>query len=87
MMKTALENLFHYCGYAAETSGIPDETSRCWFNFVQADIEILNTNGTPVWAIDEIKGRYGAGLTILHKYNGAYNPDQDKENVEVSLLS
>lgn len=86
LMKTALNNLFHYCGYAVETSGIPDETSRVWFNFVQADIDILNPNNVPTYALDEIKTRYSAGLTVLHKHNGIYNINQDKENYEVSLL-
>lgn len=87
-METALLNLFHYCGYAQETSGIPDETSRVWFNFVQADLEIINPKGTPTWAIAEIKGRYAAGVTILHQREGlvSYDPDQKKENVERALL-
>lgn len=86
LMKTALNNLFHYCGYSVETSGIPDETSRIWFNFVQADIEIARTNGIPAYALPEIKARYASGLTVLHQYNGEFDPNQEKENYERSLI-
>ena len=86
LMKTALSNLFHYCGYSVETSGIPDETSRIWFNFVQADIDLARTNGVPPYALGEIKARYASGLTILHKYNGEYDANQEKENYERSLI-
>lgn len=92
LMKTALNNLFHYCGYSVETSGIPDETSRIWFNFVQADIdldiEFSNTSArfVPSYAIPEIKARYASGLTILHNQGATWNPQQDKENYERSLF-
>lgn len=86
LMKTALNNLFHYCGYSVETSGIPDEASRIWFNFVQADIDLARTNGVPPYALGEIKARYASGLTILHKHNGEYDPNQEKENYERSLF-
>lgn len=92
LMKTALNNLFHYCGYSVETSGIPDETSRIWFNFVQADIdldiEFSNTEArfVPSYAIPEIKARYASGLTILHDRGAVWNPQQDKENYERSLF-
>lgn len=86
VMKDALNNLFHYCGYARETSGIPNETSRIHFNFVQADLEIINPTQTPSWAIAEIKQRYSLGVTILHKWNGVYDPDQKLENWERGLF-
>lgn len=92
LMKTALNNLFHYCGYSVETSGIPDETSRIWFNFVQADIDLdieysnSNSRFIPAYAIPEIKARYASGLTILHHHGGTWNPQQDKENYERSLI-
>ena len=86
IMKTALNNLFHYCGYARETSGIPNETSRIYFNFVQADLEILNPGDMPSYAIEEYKKRYATGLTILHRWNGAYDPDQQYENWERGMF-
>lgn len=85
-MVRAILRLFHFCGYAREDSGIPDETSRIWFNFVQAELEFKNPKETPTWALEEIKNRYAVGVTILHKYSGEYDPDQTKENWERALI-
>ena len=84
-MKHALDDLFYYCGYAVEKSGIPNENSRIWFNFVQADMVFYRNKACPDWAIEKLKEKYREGVTILHKFNGEYNPEQTKENWERAL--
>ena len=89
-MTKAVADLFYYCGYKCEYQGIPDETSRIYFNFVMADIECVGVN-VPDELLNDFKNRYKIGLTIIHKAQvsaGVYtwNFSQDKENWEVALL-
>lgn len=89
-MKKAVADLFYYCGYKCEYQGIPDETSRLYFNFVSADIDCVGTN-MPDEILEDYKNRYKIGLTVLHKVevdDDVYEWDftQQFENWEVSLL-
>ena len=86
LMKGALEDLFYYFGYVTEARGIPDTSSRVWFNFVQADVEFENVGGVPIWGIDRLKEKFAEGVTYLHKYGDDYDPKQTKENLERALL-
>lgn len=84
----ALYDLFFYCGYKCEYQGIPDETSRLYFNYVSADIDCYGTN-IPDDILEDFKNRYKIGLTVLHKvYDGQYynyDFEQQYENWEVSM--
>ena len=87
-MKKALGDLFYYCGYKIDVQGIPNNSSRYWFNFVQAELVIDDTSNLPMDIEDDIKARFSQGVTFFH-YRGSYgfNLAQDKENCEVSLLN
>lgn len=68
-MKKVLGDLFHYCGYVAGYQGVPNETSRKVFNFVQADIlfNVMQYN-VPSDLMDDYKKKYHDGVTIIHHY-------------------
>lgn len=85
LMQNALATLFHYCGYISERRGVPNENTRYWFDYCQADIEFINEKHAPAWALDEIKMRYSLGLTILHNHSSEWDINQEYENWEVSF--
>ena len=81
-MEKALSDLWHYCGYAVNTSGVPNMTSRTWFNYCKADVQIIDAENAPTWALDDIKARYMVGVTRLHKVNSSWDFKQEMENYE-----
>lgn len=89
-MKQCLFDLFYYCGYVANIQGVPDTTSRKWFNFVQADVIFNYEQNFPQELLTELKNKFREGVTYLHcvvvnnqKY---WNFDQTYENWETSVL-
>ena len=88
-MEEALFDLFHYCGYVAGFQGLPDTTSRMWFNFVQAQPVFTNMQNFPNEWIEELFNKYNQGITFLHRqgWENAYLWDfeQANENWETSL--
>lgn len=84
-MKKVLGDLFYYCGYKLEQQGIPNISSRYWFNFVQAELILTDTNNIPVEIEDDIKEKFKNGVTFFH-YHSGFNFAQDKENWETSLV-
>ena len=84
-MKKALGDFFYYCGYKADIQGIPNKSSRYWFNFVQAELVINDTSNLPSDIEDDIRARFSTGVTFFHYHDG-YDFAQEKENVEVALL-
>ena len=66
-MKQNLENLFYYTGYIANIQGIPDTTSRMWFNFVQAEVIFNYEQNFSQELVEELKKKYLEGITFLHK--------------------
>lgn len=84
-MKKALSDMFYYCGYRIETQGIPDKSSRYWFNFVQCELVINETSNLPDDILEDIRERFKTGVTYFH-YHGTYDFKQEKENWEISLL-
>lgn len=89
--RNALNDLFHYCGYKHKAMGVPDTTSRVWFNFIQCKPVFVEEENGEVGAPynkfwDDIKTRFMAGVTRYHKVNSTYDWAQEKENWEVSLL-
>lgn len=85
-MRKALADLFHYCGYNTGEMKVPNPTTRLYFDYLQAELDITETNNIPDYAIKDITERYKAGVTFLHKVDGTWDWEQNKENWEKSLL-
>lgn len=85
-LKKALFDLFYYTGYICEEIGLPNTTSRMWFNFVSADVIFKKVPNIPDDIVDEIKARYLGGITFLHSNKGVIDYEQKYENWEVSIL-
>ena len=85
-VKKAIFNLFYYCGYSRNVQGVPNVHTRCWFNFLQANLLIDDENNITEEILDDIKNKFANGITFFHKYNNTFDMDQAKENVELSLL-
>ena len=89
--KAALNDLFFYCGYKHKAMGVPNTTSRVWFNFIQCKPVFVEEEGGEVGAAynrfwDDIKTRFIAGVTRYHRVSGSYDWAQEKENWEVNLI-
>lgn len=95
-MKKCLADLFYYCGYIGNFQGVPDVSSRVWFNFVQADVVYNYEQNFTQELVDELTKKYNEGITYLHcvdiyvieqdDYVSHWNFEQDKENWEKSIL-
>ena len=84
-IKKKLFDLFYYCGYADDVQGIPNTSSRYWFNYLQCDA-VINSENVYGEFLDDIVARYAIGVTIYHNRNGEYNFDQTYENFETGLV-
>ena len=88
--KNAAYNLMHYCGYSHTIIGLPNTTSRYWFNFIQCS-PVFKEEGISPYNdyLNDIKSRYQAGITVYHKHNGingdGYDWEQELENWETFL--
>lgn len=84
-IKKKLFDLFYYCGYADDIQGIPNTSSRYWFNYLQCDAVI---NSTEIYQefLDDIVSRYAIGVTIYHNRFGEYDFNQTYENFETGLV-
>ena len=85
-VKKAIYDIFFYCGYTCNYQDRPNITSRCWFNFLQAEAEIENHKNLSEEIINNLKEKFKNGVTFFHKYNGSYNIERNLENVEMSIL-
>jgi len=87
-MKECLLDLFYYCGYATNERKIPDITTRTYFNYLQADLEVEEnySSNIPENLMIRIKELYKGGITILHKVNNNWDFEQQLENFETSLF-
>ena len=90
-MKSVLFDLFFYTGYIDGTSKVPDVTTRKWFNFLSCDLVINEDNNLNDDIMNDIKAKYGIGVTFMHcnTINAVKTWDwtQEKENWEVSLFN
>lgn len=68
-MKDLLWKLFYYTGYAVAATGIPNTTSRIWFNYIQADVVFDEEDESTVYYnyLADIKTRYASGVTVYHQ--------------------
>lgn len=85
-MKKLVGDLFYYCGYKIELQDIPDKDSRYWFNFVQCDLVVNYDSNVPSNMMDDLIERFKQGVTFFHYHDG-FDLNQEKENLEVSLLN
>ena len=89
-IKKGLGDLFFYCGYKVGYQGLPDLKSRSWFNFLQADIDLLAPKNMSSEAIEDIKSKFSEGITVFHHnlINDAvtWDWDQKYENWETAIL-
>lgn len=74
-------------GYANNTYGIPNVTSRYWYNYIQCDAK-FNIDSTAVYNkfIDDIIARYKLGVTVYHNHSNQWDLEQQYENWETSIL-
>ena len=87
-LEDALWDLFHFFGYKCNDYKIPDVSTRCNFNFVQAEIVFDEFNFNEDIA-EEIMRKWSEGVTFFHKRENEtqkYDIEQQYENFETSLL-
>lgn len=85
-MKNVLNDLFYYAGYSVNEQKIPNVSSRYWFNFLQASLEVSETNNISEECMNDIKEKFEQGVTFLHFHLG-FDFNQEKENLEVDLVT
>ena len=90
-MKSVLYDLFFYTGYLDGTSKIPNVSTRKWFNFLSCDLVINEDNNLNDDIMNDIKAKYGIGVTFMHcnTINAVKTWDwaQEKENWEITLFN
>ena len=90
-MQNVLDDMFYYCGYSVEQQMTPNINSRHLFNFVQADLKIVETSNLTIDIESDIIDKFKQGVTFIHKVSwyGDYvwDLEQEHENWEESLLS
>lgn len=91
-VKKTLWDLFFYTGYICGYRGIPNYTSRTWFNFVSCELEIDESSIKNISEVimNDIKAKYAMGVTFLHKNVintiNTWDFSQSYENWETSLF-
>lgn len=86
-MEKALFDLFHYCGYKTNLQKIPDKSTRYWFNFVQADLVLVDTANLNSDIEEDIKTKFKDGVTFFHHRSGyGFDFAQEKENWETAIV-
>ena len=85
-MKRALADMFFYSGYVVNEQYKPDVNIRYWFDFLQADLVLNNTNNLTKEITELIKNKFSEGVTFFHSHvlNNVRTWDikQEKENWE-----
>lgn len=85
-MKELLLAKFHYFGYTSNRMGLPETTSRYWFNFCQADLVVKVLRNIDQDIIDDLVAKYKDGVTYLHAHNGVYDFEQEHVNLETIMM-
>lgn len=90
-VKKLLFDLFYYTGYIANYQGVPDITSRVWFNFLQCEPNYINLANISEEMLNKLTEKFNEGVTFLHKQtiSGVYTWqfEQTKENWESNLFN
>lgn len=85
-MWKALGDLYYYQGYVNNEKKIPTHNSRKYFDFLQCQADIDNTNNLDQRFIDDIKAKLEIGVTYYHKdAEGNYDFQQTSSNNEIWL--
>lgn len=68
IVQSMLEKLFHYYGYLRNYQGIPNFSSRVWFNFIQCqpDFDFGSFTMLKKVELDEASQKFSDGVTIFH---------------------
>ena len=86
-MKKVLLDLFYYCGYKTNEQKIPNVLSRYYFNYLEADLVLTDTENLTEEIEDDIKEKFSKGVTFLHYRPTEGYPDfdfaQETNNIEV----
>ena len=85
-MEKMVDDLFYYYGYARGYYGVPNFTSRLYFNFVQCEANFAGLT-LPRAFRDDITAKLAEGITDFHYVDGGYELTQTKENYEAALIS
>lgn len=88
-MEKILDDLFYYCGYIDNQQGIPNISSRYWFNFVQSTLIIEDSSNLTSDIEDDIKEKFEQGVTFLHYHSDStikFDFKQEMENWENDIL-
>ena len=85
-MEKMVDDLFYYYGYARGYYGVPNFTSRLYFNFVQCEANFSGLT-VPRAFRDDITAKLAEGITDFHLVDGGYELTQTKENYEAALIS
>lgn len=89
------DDIFYYYGYnRAGVQGIPNVTTRAWFNFLKGEIILNDANKIPVWLYEKVKDAFRSGVTYFHCHQISlfpslyqWNLEQTRENYETFLLN
>ncbi len=89
-----LDDLFYYYGYKRDYKGIPNTSSRVWFNYLQCIPDFEKSNYYSKMGEEckvELRNKFAQGCTYLHKNNiplstQKYDFEQQMENWEIDLL-
>jgi len=88
-IKKQLDDLFYYYGYKTNWQGIPDVTTRRWFNFLQCEPKFKNQTRNPLYEL--LRSKFEEGVTFFHKVteNGEskWNFERTKENLENGIYA
>ena len=89
-VKAAMLDIFYYFGYTEDEYGVPTMNCRYWFDYVQGDMKIKPVQHLNARIMDELRGKYAAGVTVFHKHgsgaSSTWNIDQNKENWEKEFI-
>lgn len=66
-MEQLVKDLFFYTGYIENRMGVPDVTTRKWFNFLQCDIKFETTKNIPLDCLEEMSAKFKGGVTYFHR--------------------
>ena len=75
-VENSIYDLFYRTGYAFNSTGVPDRQSRRAFNYVQCEPIFRDENNSD-WTmyVDDVKSRFKAGVTYMHRFQTEENGD------------
>ena len=91
VMKSLLNDLFYYCGYASNRMGAPNHHTRVHFDYLQCNASFNNLGNMPEDVVQELINLFKTGITYIHTKEllpllTDWDMDQTLENWELTLL-